>query len=294
MGDGNNFFGGYLGSSGEKFAEAGPGHIVQAGPIPIVWPEKLNPRVDFKPTELNKLILNRGLPALWQLWVPCACGHEQAGDVNCPQCGGTGRYYHSTQEVLVAVTSQRRDWERFEKMGQWEAGTASFLIRGEHVPCFGDRIIMLNNHIPIASASIRRSPVAGYEAPAIEKLRYPVVPQSIPIRLEDGSVENRLYGVLFLQGQKSDGTLGPALIEGTDFDVTEEGDIDWTKGDALGTTPAPGKMFSISYRTRPVYQVTDFPTAWRDTMTQYKSETVNCDVLPVEFTGRLEWLIEAT
>lgn len=266
--------------------------LYQPGIIPIQWPDKLNPRVDFNPTELNKMIWNYGLAARWQLWSPCPCGTSQAASVDCPQCGGTGKYYHSEQEILAVMINVRKDWKQFEKMNPMEPGTATFIVRGEHVPALGDRITLLTAHMPLSIVGVRKAPLSADDAPAIETLRYPILPQVIPVQDAQGNKSERSYGVMFLQAQGTDGLPGARLVEGTDFTVTDDGEIDWALGDALETTPLPGSMYSIYYRTRPVFQVQEYPFTIRDTMTQRKSDTPAVDVLPVEFVGRLEWLIE--
>lgn len=297
MGD---FFGDHRTQNpGRIFATAGSQRIHQAGFMPIIWPDKLSPRSDFNPTELNRLIWQFGLPALWELWAPCPCGHSQAGSTDCPQCFGLGRVYHTQQEILVATTGVRRDWAPFMQQNMMERGTALFCMRGEHVPCSGDRISMTTAHIPISGAAYRRAERADptvQHPSAVERLRYPVLPQDIVVEDADNNPVVQSYGVIYLQGQAPDGLPGPILVEGSDFDVTEDGWFDWAKGDIkpTPTTPAPGAMYSFYYRTRPVYRVDDFPAAFRDTITQIKSEDTRVEVLPVECIGRLEWLLEAT
>jgi hypothetical protein len=298
MADG--FFAGNPDDGGELFATADSVGLYQAGIIPICWPDKLNPRIDFNPVELQKMIWNAGLPAIWQLWAPCPCGSAQAATPDCPQCHGTGKYYHSQQEVIVGVTGVTRKWDQFAKLNPMEPGTANFLIRGEHVPSLGDRITLLNAHIPLVMAAPRRAPLHVAAAPgvpevlAIETLRYPVIAQQIRIRDEANNQSLHDYGVMYLQGQATTGLPGPLLVEHTDFEVTVNGHIDWAKGDARGTTPAVDDLFSIYYRTRPVYQVQEFPVAFRNTMTQRKTAVPEVEVMPVEFTGRLEWLLEGS
>jgi hypothetical protein len=178
MADSPFFTGGdFQGDGGELFASGEYQGLYQPGIIPICWPDKLNPRNDFDPVELNKMLWNSGLPAIWQLWSPCPCGNEQAANTSCPQCHGTGKYYHSSQDVVVGVTQVRRDWKNYDRPNPMEPGPANFLIRGEHVPALGDRIILLNAHIPLSMAAIRRAALSEEGAPALESLRYPVDPQ---------------------------------------------------------------------------------------------------------------------
>lgn len=289
-------FSGDAADGGQFFSSSDTSGIYQPGIMPIAWIDRLVPRADFDPSEMQRLIWNYGIPCLWELWAPCPCGHEQAAHTDCPQCHGTGRNYYAQQEVLAAVTGVKRNWQQWERMGPMEPGTAMFLCRGEHCPSLGDRFTITHAHIPLTLAAVRRAALADPDHPtvhAIERLRYPVVPQVIEIRDEANNRTPQSFGVMFLQGQGEDNKPMDPLVEGTDFDVTIDGWLDWTKGDLRGTTPAPGKLFSIYYRTRPVYRVEDFPIAFRDTMVEWKSPAPVQMPLPVEFMGKLEWLIEA-
>ena len=272
--------------------------LYEAGPIPIVWPGKLNPRTDFDPIEFQRLIWQLGLPALWEMWSPCVCGHEQSARQDCPVCHGSGDDFHSPQEILAVCSGVRRDWEPQERPQMMEVGVVNFGVRGEHVPAPGDRITMLTAHINLTLMATRDAPMAAPHVSPIERMRYPVFPQVIRIRNEAGDViTDKSYGVIHARAcgadgkPKTDSHGHPAvMVEGVDFVVTDAGWIDWTLGDHLGTTPAKGDQFSVYYKTRPVYRVMSYPAAFRDTMTLLKRETAAVEPLPVEFLGKLAWL----
>lgn len=261
------------------------------------WPAKDDPRPDVDITLLLKTIYARGIMGEWYAATRCPCGLTGLGGgsakTDCQVCGGDGWDFHSQQTVRVVAVGLRKDLQIFEKFNPMETGTTYLVVRAEHGPALYDRIVLTNSRVTISDLLVRK---ATRDEP-IEKLRWPVVPQvyrlkpiapteEVPEPPTTGSI-----GVVHLRPQKPDGTAGAALVEGEDFEVTDEGRIDWALGDAktIPTTPDPGRMFGIYYKTRPTYRVVSDAHVLRDTPTQQKSATVTHEYLPVGFQAKLEW-----
>ena len=285
---------------GTIFSTPGAVGLYQAGPMPIKWPDKLNPRTDFDQTEIQRLAWQNGIPAIWHGRSPCCCGGKgrNAPNTECPVCGGLGWEYHFRQEVLlVAPNVDQRKRFLGEIPNPMATGSGVFSIRGEHVPAVGDRFVMQYGWCSLSIKALRAAPLFDPAVPlvrAVERLRYPVVLQTITCQDEDGNQYPQAVGVLHCRGQGPDGLPTPVLIEGTDFDVTEEGWLDWSRGDALPdpVTPRPGAFFSLYYRTVPVFCCTGHPAAMRTVMSEQKAAEPFPDVLPAGFEAKLEWLVE--
>ena len=264
----------------------------------VVWPAKLDVIAQFDLEGLLRLIAGRGVRGVWQPAVQCPCGDPGGNSPNqaCPACGNTGWIFPLSQEVRVLATSMRDRLDLYgEKANIMTPGSVSLACRYEHAPALFDRITLTNNRIGFSDLQVRRSTVAH----PVEQLRYPIFAKSYPRRAPattDGSLD-----VVYLIPQAADGyplrnvngSLRP-LVKGTDFDLTAQGWIDWTKGDVLHTAPVPGAPFALYYFTRPVFRVIDQPQVSRDTLKNWKVSSEQHQFLPVEFTGQLEWLWRAT
>ena len=79
------------------------------------------------------------------------------------------------------------------------------------------------------------------------------------------------------------------LREGVDFDITDDGAIDWRKGDRRGTAPAPDVVLCANYYIRPRYVVTSLaPYGIRVTQTQLGFSSPTPILLPFAVTARLD------
>jgi hypothetical protein len=80
------------------------------------------------------------------------------------------------------------------------------------------------------------------------------------------------------------------LLEGVDFDVNVNGDIDFSKGDLNGKAPAVGVRFSIAYYGHPRYYVADNPHTHRDSRYVRKSIEEQIRLMPVQCKATLEFM----
>lgn len=274
------------------------------GWLHLVWPFKLNPPPDWRINELYQMLWAFGIEATWEAASRCVCGtwSDQAARQDCPICHGDGWEFHHSQPIRTAMVGVRTGWTPYDRNNPMTDGSAQFSVRGEHVPAPGDRITLLGAHITMTDRYARMATIAD----PIERLRYPVYPQEVETRdPETGRLATVALGVIHLRAADADGKAKLdshghpyTLVEGTDFDVTEDGYLDWTKGDVRGTAPeAPetlggqGSGFSIYYKTRPVFRVTDHSHALRASMTRRKRTAETLQVLPCQFTAKLEWLL---
>jgi hypothetical protein len=263
-------------------------------------PPKRNPVADFRAEEFRKFLFGKGLRLTWEQAAECPCvsrtgglvslgtvvdltggqGHTAEPRPDCEVCRGNGYYHHSPQEVVAAVTGAASNPERFAIYGEAAKGMVSITLMPENLPGFLDRFTMKESVMEFRETRARG-------AGAVEALRYPVVVRSLDLQGGRQSV-----GVLAAQKADAGGVTTPddALTPGVDFEITDDGRIDWTPGDDLGTAPAEGGRYSISYYTHPRFLVIDNPHVFRDTQVQVKSPNTRPQAMPVHCMARLEFL----
>ena len=123
----------------------------------------------------------------------------------------------------------------------------------------------------------------------VERLRYPIKAQTVVTSRSDNTTPIASYTMDVLHLRRSaNGLGGPALVKGVDYTVTDDGGIDWSKGDVLGTSPAVGTLFSVAYKTWPIFRVMGLPHASRNATIRAKGTGPRHEHLPVQFLARLE------
>lgn len=258
------------------------------------WPDDLEPRCDFDVDDFLTGLANNGLVATWWAAARCPCNTTESSDPFrlCPICHGEGWEFHNQQTVRIVTVGVRRAIEWQNRPVIFDTGTMYATVRAEHAPAKYDRIVLEDARIGISNLWSRRSSVAN----PIETLRYPVA----PLVYNDCDGNEVTAGVVHMRASNAEKRgAGPILVQGVDFDVTKDGQIDFTRGDQLGTAPSapdsPGEdggLFSMYYYTRPHYRVDDWPHVLRDTRAQAEDiEAPKHVMLPVQFTARLEWLV---
>lgn len=271
--------------------------------LPPLQPPKLNPRADFRTSELRKLVYAKGFPCLWEQAAECPC-HRQSDAVvtgdfgyatplgkpaatgecrpDCVLCMGRGYFYHSAQETIAIFTGFNVTSEAWKAWGEHARGMASITLLPENLPAFRDRFTLLDAAVVHRESRVRT-------AAAVEALRYPIVTRQL--QLATGPLN---LAVLYAHRANTDGvaTAADVLTGGVDFEVTSDGKIDWTLGNASGKAPVTNARYSISYFAHPRYVVTEFPHAVRDALTITKQPigTPKHDPLPVQAMARLEFL----
>lgn len=233
--------------------------------LPPVWPVKLAPRADFKVDEFRRQIYALGWRLTWRQAEACPCKEAEdhdSGRMGCPVCGGRGWAWHSPQEIRAIVTKAQQTVDPYNATAraEWGSGSLNLTLLPEHLPSRFDRFEALDAVFLMREISVRSS-----EAPS--RLRYPVARRALV--LSTGPVT---VGVLRMRSEAADGTAAvQPLVEGTHFEVTNDGDVDWTLGDALGVAPAVGRRFAATYYAHPVFEAIEDAYSARDTRSEQKA-----------------------
>ena len=249
--------------------------------FPLVPPVAFRAPVDPAYDLLRAQLFEKRSVVRWEMVSQCPCGsiREVSGqrtdshehDPLCPQCKGRGLFHHTPRTIPAMVTDSTTKPEWFAHYGQALRGMARFTLLPEHLPGPLDRLTILD--------SIVRMPHRGRRAPGpVTTLTYPIVPRTIDYAegnlwtFNEYAQKRRAgdvtFGVVYCRAADLDGAVMPGeLVEGVDFEVTAEGDLDWTLGDARGTAPAEGAVFVCEYTARPAYLVQTIPHTYRDRYT---------------------------
>lgn len=235
--------------------------------LPVTPPPKVGPRADFQPLEFIKQLYALGWRFTWRQAEECPCKEgddSDSGRLGCPVCDGKGWAWHSPQEVRAIVTKAQQVIDPFNPIAraEWATGGINLSLLPEHLPGRLDRYEALDAVFLMREISRR-------EGAGVSQLRYPVAQRVLNL-----STGQKTIGVLHCRAEAADGTASATvLVEGTHFDVTNGGDIDWTKGDLLGLAPAVGKRFSVSYYAHPVFEAIEDGYSARDTRIASKAPT---------------------
>ena len=271
--------------------------------LPSRYPNKLTPRSDFRNEQFRKLVASHGLRVTWEQAAPCPCsmagvefvgasstltaalslnsadGNNTEARADCPLCQGSGVLYHSSQEIRAIFTRATAQVDAFRAYGLYERHTAAFTFLPEHLPGYQDRLTLIDS-------AIRFQEIRTRGAGTVDTLRAPVFTRTL-----DLSTGPKDIGVLHLHKAQSDGQVvaGGALDPETHSTVTAEGALDWSPGLALGTAPAQGERYSVTYTARPRYVVTGHPHTLRDTWVKVKKPAPTHQALLVQADAVLEF-----
>ena len=264
--------------------------------LPSRKPIKLGPRVDFRPEEFRKFIFKHGLDLTWEQAQECPCKRSSSeyslgvslqvtdktseARVDCVQCKGRGYFHHSPQVIKAVVVNASENPERFRVYGEFATGMIAISLLPEHLPAYGDRFTMKDSVLLFRETKVRTQN-------AVETPRFPIVTRSLDLAGGQATL-----GVLNAHKANADGTCTAdgALSVGVDFEITENGDLDFTIGDQAGTAPAEKTRYSVSYYAHPRFVVIDHPHAFRDTFVKTKAPDTVFRPLPVQCHAKLEFL----
>jgi len=259
-------------------------------------PNKIRPRVDFDMEQYRNLVFAKGVDLTWEQCAECPCSRsasdftlsvihtttQTTGEArpDCPLCDGRGYFWHSAQQIRAIVTAGSSSTEAFAIYGEYARGMMSVSTLPEHLPAYGDRFTVINS-VQVYRETKTRT------ADTIEALRYPV--QARTLDLLTGETDVR---VLRLQYADVNGISQEnySLTEGVDFVVTNEGALDFSLGEVLGTAPSEGIRYSVAYFARPRYYVADHPHTHRDSIRKFKSATESPLALPIQVRCTLEFM----
>lgn len=248
---------------------------------PVAFRAPIDPRYDM----LRAQVFEKRSIVRWEMVSQCPCSDKESldgvdtesgeYDQDCAQCKGRGLFHHTPRIVPMMVTSATAKPEWFAHYGSAMRGMARFTVLPEHLPGPLDRLTVLDSIIRMPHRGVRQG---GAKGPSPTTLTYPIIKR----RIEHAQGNSWTYGdyeqkkvagtielgVIYCRRANAAGVIEPnELVEGVDFEVTVDGDIDWTLGDALGTAPAVGARFVCEYTTSPVYMVQTIPHTFRDRYT---------------------------
>lgn len=262
--------------------------------FPLLYPKSLQrARVDLDLAGIRRFLVHRSLVAKWEQHALCPCignvnaggltGYSFEGRTDCSECRGNGILYHSAQSTRVMVQGATRQAAMFRQYGEYADQMVRVTWFPENKPAKFDRITLVD-------ATVVEDEIGVRTAATVEQLRHPV---ATPENMFTGGGADQVtpvpvdVGVTYCRVADDEGTLYPdPLVEGTDFEVTAAGDIDWTLGDGLGSAPTVGERYSMKYFTNPVYVVWNFPHVLRAQYSVRKSVAEQFQVLPVHVDCR--------
>jgi hypothetical protein len=239
--------------------------------FPTLKPNPDNFRVDLIEDDFRNRVWEKGTLVSWSQACDCPCGtvSDVAGrssavrdfPVNCPMCSGRGKIYTDPQDITVLMTASSSSEEVYNVWGEYSSGTSFFSFLPENLPLEWDKITLKEGSRLFTESRIRKS--LGLS----DSLRYAIVKRKIVSGSEEDAYvpyEQELGTTLCYKGVSLGVTDTTPLVENVDFSVTEDGLIDWSLGDDLGTSPLPGERYAIRYFCRPTFVVRDFPYIKRD------------------------------
>lgn len=261
-------------------------------------PVKDGPRAEFQPEEFRRTIKTKGLNVVWQQNAECPCVQASTAYgigttalltaavsnmedplADCPVCNGDGYILHSPTPIKALVTTFDAV-NQFQYFGEYVSST----MRGTFLP---ENLVSLGDRVTLTDCTMLFRETRPREASAIQSLRYPAVNRVLDLASGEFTV-----GVTYCHKADAAGVAipGGVLYQDEDFVVDANGDIDWTLGIGLGTAPADGDRFSMSYFVAPVYVVEDLPFSVRDTPVKFKKPAEEHARMPVNAKLVLEFM----
>jgi len=220
-------------------------------------------RVDFKVDEFYKLVSQKGYIVTWERATVCPCLKTVSGtgqpDINCPLCGGKGRFWHDPQTIKGIMTNFNEQ-ARYNQIGETMAGTSYFTTLPENKLGFWDRLT--HKHSEVRYSEI----ITKGERNATDKTRF------IPLKVDVLRTVSKQYDY------------------GIDFSIDSATNvINWM---APGNEPDRGEQYSVEYFTHPRWIVIDLPNVIRDTYVKRKKPGSTYTPMPVRAVIRLEFFVQ--
>ena len=255
---------------------------------------------EFSPDQFAALIENQGQRILWESAAVCPCIQNEAtaqANTACPVCFGSGFEYFESRNIRAIATNMERSTDFLIAFGEWAFGKIRLTLRPEHQPGIYDRYTLRDSVMQHAEA-LRRQGGFDWASFPIAKFKRQLVVQNAGGEDVKRMVE---HSVIRLRKMGADPTgldegirdfasvlAGDVLVLGTDFDVTADGRIDWRKGDARGTAPKVGGLYSLAYYHHPRYIITEHTNVIRDAWVSEKRPDPEHTFLPVLIHAALD------
>lgn len=204
-------------------------------PMPIYIPDP-----SLKGVSFDQLLQNRGIRFIHRIAAPCpnvATVEDNNHNPLCPVCDGNGILYYREKEIYGVFYSNSLQ-KNFEMQGIWEVGTAIVTLPTEYADGSPAEFNMYDQLV-IPDFTVRLWELKAYEprTPNVQRLRYPIM------------------SVDFI-GYVRENVL-TELKEGTNFNVTSDGKIEWIAGaePPYDASTDRGEVYVVSYFANPVYNV---------------------------------------
>lgn len=257
-------------------AGAPKGYSVYSGPI--------QGRSDLFKQDFDREIDGHGEPALWEQAVICPCSNNDQTDQPapfCKDCDGTGWAYHSPCEIHVLVERLGVEQRPLDRAGMFWSGDVLLTARVETPIAYRHRVTLRQATLEFQERTTR---LLGDR----QSLRLPIATRETRYVLrstgEQMVVKDRVNKLVHRVNERL-----VELHDGVDFDVTEDGLIDWRKGDRISTAPRVDSTICVNYYVHPRYVVTSLaPFGIRVTQTQLGFSSPTPILLPFAVTGRLD------
>lgn len=251
-------------------------------------------RVDLQEALSRTSAQEKGTEVLWQRAVACPCATDATvhddqvmvglPPLDCEVCGGVGKIYGAPQPTVMMLADASNPMLVFTVWGELSRGAVEVTAMPENLLSEWDRITLVQGTVTLTEWMVRKG--------VVERPRYEVVKRTFPIGSGEGLLtpQEVIVGVTDCYVASPSGVVySTPRVEGVDFIITDDGYIDWTLGDSLGTAPAIGARYSVRYFARPVYVVRDHPYIRRDFYELIKGE-MQYKSHPTKAIALQEWL----
>lgn len=226
--------------------------------VEALWPPNLGPFVGFNHAWFRQMLALHGTECLWEKATPCPCRRVRAAGglgefrskehrSDCPACHGTGISYVEPQDIKAIVFGAGKNREFYQLYGSKAVGGARFVLFPEHVPSDLDRFTLTDPKSVITVDDEWRERKGD-----IDELTFPIATRVITPGTADAPQEPGdlvTVGVEYVRRAEPDGTVGPVMVDGVDFEVSD-GMLHWLPG---GDGPEVGSDYAVRYHANPVY-----------------------------------------
>lgn len=203
-----------------------------------------------------------GYDAVWKKGTICPNRmlKKEDHDINCKVCDGTGFLYESEGADIKAVITSIGLKQMWQTFGRFDVGMGIITVEPIHKISWWDLVEFPKSVIRYSQILQR-----GSDGKLIDKAKYPVVEM---VRAVD--------------------PLGVDYTCGHDFDLTDEGKIDWNV--VGGRKPKPSAFYSVSYLCHPRYIVLELVHQIRESQTRQSGPIVRTE-FPLQAIGKLDFLV---
>lgn len=235
-------------------------------------PEKL--RVDFRPDEFDRVILQHGKRLIWRkaMLCPCIMPSTDQVRVDCVDCDGSGYIYLDPTEIQAHMASFSKNTRMYEKFGLWQSGEVSVTTHAAHRLGWRDSLEMVDDLMGF-NELLKKNDRRGKRS---------VLP---------AGTDAARYRIASLTKVLVKTTTGILPLEiGYHVTLNEQGHIKWTQ---QGNEVAPNNaIISVHYDYHPVWIVTSHPHAQRSDINAYKQPGGRAIGLPLQAGAQLDFLAE--